>query len=370
MRRQLSSALASFVELRGAFHADDEVARDFARWVEFKVQIADGHYAAAERNARGRHEALRTIFGDEHEHTLKAAGDIAVALKYQLKHDGAAQIQRAVLDTQRTLGIADTASMSALATTLSHEGKFADSERLYKEAVEMSTSVLGAEHAETLLIRSNSASNLNRMGNHAKAADTLRDVIALQTRVLGAEHPATLVSMASFSTTLFSLGKRDEAVQLQRDVIAARRRLLGDTLVTFMSMGNLECMLEQLYAHENSALGEGHPKTLRTLRELVIATWSVRAYEQAIDRQRLLVSTARRAGHDVRQHETALRGMVRAYAAAQRSRQACSACAKECEEARACGRCRSALYCSVECQRAHWPTHKRACKRDGAALLA
>lgn len=65
-------------------------------------------------------------------------------------------------------------------------------------------------------------------------------------------------------------------------------------------------MLEQLYAHENSALGEGHPKTLRTLRELVIATWSVRAYEQAIDRQRLLVSTARRAGHDVRQHETAL----------------------------------------------------------------
>lgn len=217
MQRQLSSALASFVELMGAFHADDEVARDFARWVEFKVQIADGHYAAAERNARSRHEALRTIFGDEHELTLKAASDIAVALEYQRKHEEAAQIQRAVLDTQRTLAIANTASMSALATTLSRQGKFADSGRLYTEAVGISTSVRGAEHAETLLIRSNSASNLNRMGNHAEAADTLRDVIALQTRVLGAEHPTTLVSMASFSTTLFSLGKRDEAVQLQRD---------------------------------------------------------------------------------------------------------------------------------------------------------
>eukprot|EP00929_Paragymnodinium_shiwhaense_P078031 TRINITY_DN40355_c0_g1_i1.p1 TRINITY_DN40355_c0_g1~~TRINITY_DN40355_c0_g1_i1.p1 ORF type:complete len:454 (-),score=65.65 TRINITY_DN40355_c0_g1_i1:171-1532(-) len=34
-----------------------------------------------------------------------------------------------------------------------------------------------------------------------------------------------------------------------------------------------------------------------------------------------------------------------------------------------CGRCKSALYCSADCQRKHWPKHKGPCKQ-GAAMLA
>merc|ERR1712137_1411693 len=32
------------------------------------------------------------------------------------------------------------------------------------------------------------------------------------------------------------------------------------------------------------------------------------------------------------------------------------------ERLKQCGKCHSARYCSVECQKAHWPRHKRNCQ--------
>ena len=40
----------------------------------------------------------------------------------------------------------------------------------------------------------------------------------------------------------------------------------------------------------------------------------------------------------------------------------CDGCGKAAEGLRACARCRTAHYCSRECQAAHWPQHKRECR--------
>jgi hypothetical protein len=45
----------------------------------------------------------------------------------------------------------------------------------------------------------------------------------------------------------------------------------------------------------------------------------------------------------------------------------CEICARTAEEVgkeklHICGKCRNVRYCSVECQRAHWPIHKPVCK--------
>ena len=41
----------------------------------------------------------------------------------------------------------------------------------------------------------------------------------------------------------------------------------------------------------------------------------------------------------------------------------CSACKKVSQSLKRCSRCRSTVYCSVECQRQHWAQHKMACKK-------
>ena len=35
-----------------------------------------------------------------------------------------------------------------------------------------------------------------------------------------------------------------------------------------------------------------------------------------------------------------------------------------------CSACRSAVYCSSQCQRQHWPAHRALCRENAAALLA
>lgn len=45
----------------------------------------------------------------------------------------------------------------------------------------------------------------------------------------------------------------------------------------------------------------------------------------------------------------------------------CEGCGKFADKALRCSRCLDIFYCSVECQRAHWPEHKRGCDDASAA---
>jgi len=40
----------------------------------------------------------------------------------------------------------------------------------------------------------------------------------------------------------------------------------------------------------------------------------------------------------------------------------CLCCLKQVDGSKKCGRCRTASYCSVECQKQHWKVHKNNCK--------
>lgn len=39
----------------------------------------------------------------------------------------------------------------------------------------------------------------------------------------------------------------------------------------------------------------------------------------------------------------------------------CASCKKTAQNLKRCGRCRTVVYCSVECQRSHWVQHKKVC---------
>ena len=46
-----------------------------------------------------------------------------------------------------------------------------------------------------------------------------------------------------------------------------------------------------------------------------------------------------------------------------RCKRRCAACGIEERKLRRCARCRTVSYCSVDCQRQHWPEHKQRCKQ-------
>ena len=46
----------------------------------------------------------------------------------------------------------------------------------------------------------------------------------------------------------------------------------------------------------------------------------------------------------------------------------CAACGKDDDGLKKCGACELVRYCSIDCQRAHRPQHKKACKRRAAEL--
>ena len=271
MQQQLSIALSARVHALPVSDEGREAARQFATLLEITVQLDGWQYAAAERNARGLHETMRTTHGDEHESTLSAASLVATALARQGRYDEAVRIQRAVIEASKHEIESSMTNVGFLASSLSNQGQYADAKRLYGEAVEMSTRVRGAEHMCTLTLRSNAALNLGRMGNYAEAADAARGLVAVYTRVLGAEHPSTISGKSVLASSLFSLGRREEAVQLEREVLASRKRLFGDEgPATLWSVDNLASMLERhgayaeaeglwrgLYAHRRSSLGEG-----------------------------------------------------------------------------------------------------------------
>ncbi len=40
----------------------------------------------------------------------------------------------------------------------------------------------------------------------------------------------------------------------------------------------------------------------------------------------------------------------------------CSHCGKAAQNLKKCSGCRQVRYCNAECQRAHWPQHKKDCR--------
>ena len=95
------------------------------------------------------------------------------------------------------------------------------------------------------------------------------------------------------------------------------------------------------------AVEQGHANAQHTLALLMIyQNGGIRG----LDATRLLQAAADQG------HEEAKRNLV----------SICCYCASpaECLKKRLkkCGRCKTAQYCSAECQRAHWKTHKHECE--------
>ena len=100
--------------------------------------------------------------------------------------------------------------------------------------------VLGADHPDTLLTRSNLANAYPDAGRTAEAITLYEQNLADQERVLGADHPDTLQARNNLANAYRDAGRTAEAITLHEQTLADRERVLGadhpDTLQTRVNL--------------------------------------------------------------------------------------------------------------------------------------
>ena len=211
-------------------------------------------------------------------------------------------------------------SASNLASSLHHQGKHADAERIQREVLQVQKRVLGAEHPSTLASASNLASSLSKQDKFAEAEQMLLAALASLQRVLGPAHPNTL----TIARNLEDVRARNRATPPTNAAApaaaGAARLLLAGTRV----------LVQRLVAKP-----EHNGKRAR------VVSFDARTGRYAV------------ALDDGQELSVKAECVARAGCAA-------AGCASE-EASSVCARCQAVRYCSRECQRTDWKAHKPAC---------
>ena len=177
----------------------------------------------------------------------------------------------------------DTLSSAAwLASTYQSQGRWKEAEELNVKVMEIKQRVLGEEHPGMLTSMSNLALIYQSQGRWKKAEKLEIQVIEIKKRVLGKEHPDILMSMGNLASIYQNQGRWKEAKELEMQVIETRKRVLGkEYLYTLTSMANLALIYQnqggwkeaeklnvQVMKIKQRVLGEEYPGTLISIDNL------------------------------------------------------------------------------------------------------
>ena len=203
-----------------------------------------------------------------------------------LKHDGNYQIAneflaKALEITTSLNGVAhsDTLCVAAeLAATSRYQGRWEDAQRLQERALELRKKLLGQEHPDTLGAMTNLANTYGDQGRWEDARRLQERALELSEKLLGQEHPDTLGAMANLASTYGDQGRWEDAWRLQERALELREKLLEqehpDTLFAMTNLGILYRklgmisrsigLLETAVHKQAEKFGTEHPTTLWT----------------------------------------------------------------------------------------------------------
>lgn len=219
--------------------------------------------------------------GPEHEDTLEALANLAVAYQALGDFHKAQQIGDRVLEIrERRLESSDERLLEArtfVGMNLGMTGELARARDLLDDVYRT------YKQGPATLARFRAASDLAalalQMGDHEEAADLEGEALAGYLELLPSEHPEVLRSRSNLATTLQALGRMDEARRLQEHVlvtlqeqredgdpeVAAARNALGTTLVALGELDQARALFQRAYERLTDVLPADHPH-LRDLR--------------------------------------------------------------------------------------------------------
>ena len=174
-------------------------------------------------------------------------------------------------------------------------GLYGEAERLFREALETRTEILGSDHPDTLTTANWLGIVMFEQSRFNAAALIYKDTLARRRRVLGDRHPDTLKSINNLAALHRYSSELDAAEPLYQEALAGQRQVLGDehhdTLLTMTNLGKLygdmgryqeaRSLLEAAAETHGRVFGIDYPQTLLTINNLADLYYDMGLFDKA-----------------------------------------------------------------------------------------
>jgi tRNA A-37 threonylcarbamoyl transferase component Bud32/tetratricopeptide (TPR) repeat protein len=229
--------------------------------------------------------AIRTTLSD----TYKALGEYSDALKHAAR----------ALELYRAGGTRnDRMTVQAMNKAASIEGLLghvAGAEKLFRDALHISSREFGEEDSTTLSLMNNLALVLERDAQLSEASEVLERVVAIRTRTLGEEHEHTMISINNLALVYAALARYSDAEPLYLKELDYSRRTHGNEHPgTLISINNLAVLyvntdqaeravplVREVLETRTRVLGPDHPQTIESMDTLGAVWGKLRRFEEA-----------------------------------------------------------------------------------------
>ncbi|MEE4299909.1 MAG: tetratricopeptide repeat protein, partial [Pseudomonadales bacterium] len=250
------------------------------------VRFRAGDLPGAENAWRAVHEAYLARYGARSLNSIAAAANLGLVYETQGLYDAAEPLLRDAVELSTELlgtGHPQTlTSMNNLALLHESQGQFDRAEPLYLLPIEVLSSTLGEAHPRTIGVLNNLAYLYMLEENLQAAREAFERVLAGFEAALGSEHQDTLKALNNLGRVQRRLGDLATAEATISRALDARRRTLGprhiDTLrsmrdlgVVHLDQGRLdeaETLLRETLDLDERVLGPQHPYTFEALNSL------------------------------------------------------------------------------------------------------
>jgi serine/threonine-protein kinase len=221
--------------------AEAKLAEAFAHQPEVRAEAEGtlgktyselGEYQKAERLLRSALETRR-LLGPDQPAVAEIMNDLAVVLTDRGDHEGAEALTRAALEIARAAPRAQRdalvgRTLNVLAIVVKRQGKLAEAERLYREAIALERNSGAGREAQVAVALNNLGETLRSQGRLREAEPVLREALALHRRVKGEDHPDLAATLNNLMLVLSQLHRFEEAEQIARQVLEMDSKLLGE----------------------------------------------------------------------------------------------------------------------------------------------
>ena len=142
---------------------------------------------------------------------------------------------------------------------LRQQGRHAEAEQLYREALELCRETFGDRHPNTLICIVHLGLLLRNQGKYGEAEPLHRELVQAKRKTLGGRHPDTLAWIHDLGFVLKGQGKYDEAARRFREAFVRNRQVQGDSHPHTRNAFNNLSMVRSLHAGVGVLI---HPATV------------------------------------------------------------------------------------------------------------